>query len=245
MVPRHRFRPLGAATPAFESTIGVAASVVFGAASALRDARVFHPDGIAFSAAVAIDGNGPFGAPLLDEPARYSAVVRMSRGAGVREPLPDILGLAIRIEDAHGADAPQDLLMVSSWRRPVLRHALVPVSGFQHEQWSAVLPYRVADRTVLFGARRAGASGGSRVPLGGLASAVERGDPVEFVLEVAGPRTEWRPFARLTLGAALSQVESEGLRYNPANTGGGIEPVGVLQGLRRMSYIASQSARAT
>jgi hypothetical protein len=240
-----QFRPLGAATVAFESTFGLAASVVFGAASALRGARVFHPDGIAFSATVDVGGEGRFGAPLLDEPGRYSAVVRVSRGAGVREPLPDILGLAIRIEDAHGANAPQDLLMVSSWRRPVLRHALVPVTGFQHEQWSAVLPYRVADRTVLFGATRLDAPPDSRVTLGDVESAVVRGDRVEFALQIAGPWSDWEQFARLTLDGPLPEIESARLRYNPANAGGGIEPVGVLQSFRRMSYIASQSARAT
>jgi hypothetical protein len=118
MPPQHlddppSFRPVGRATPVVEATAGVAAAAVMGAASAIRRKRVFHPEGVAFRATYQATG-AHHGAPLLDEAGTHDAVVRLSRGAGLPGSLPDFLGLALRIPDAHGPDQHQDLLLVSS-----------------------------------------------------------------------------------------------------------------------------------
>src|SRR3712207_8796467 len=42
-------------------------------------------------------GPGGWGAALLDQPGEHEGVVRLSRGAGLPEPLPDVEGLALRL----------------------------------------------------------------------------------------------------------------------------------------------------
>jgi hypothetical protein len=169
-------------------------------------------------------------------------IVRLSRGAGVPEPLPDILGLAVRIEDAHGAGAHQDLLMVTSWGSPVLRHVLLPVRDFAHERWSGVLPYRIGGRSMLIGARRVDASGRSYVGLDDL-SHEAAGAGLRFTLEIAPITGRWQPVGEIVLGTPVSPDLADALRFNAANTGGGIDPAGVLQAMRRRAYRMSQAAR--
>lgn len=235
------FRPLGRATPAVEGTVGVAAAAATGAASAVRRKRVFHPDGVAHHARLQVTG-AHHGAPLLDEAGVHDAVVRLSRGAGLPSSLPDFLGLAIRIPDAHGRGAHQDLLLVSSGSAPVLRHALRPVRGFGHHRYSSVVPYRVGGRTVLFGARRLDDDAPDDVEVADLR---EGATAPRFALELAELRGPWEPIGVLELGPTLSERASAALRFDPSHTGGGIEAVGVVQAVRRLAYRASQAARPT
>src|SRR3954467_15651678 len=117
--------------------------------STLRSARIFHPEGIAQRVTVTIrptsqdpDAN-ELGAPLLDRPGTYDGVVRFSRGASLPEPLPDVLGLAIRIRDAHDPGSDQDILVASSLEPPLGRQLLLPTVGFRGTTLSSVLPYRL------------------------------------------------------------------------------------------------------
>lgn len=145
--------PSGPVERLTDATAGPGTAVAFGALSALRRRRIFHPTGAAFSATVDIDPGDPVGAPLFDERARRRAIIRLSRGAGTPEPLPDIFGLAVRVLDAHGPDQHQDLLMVSSGTAPGLRHALLPAAGHGAGFYSSILPLRVGGRNLLIGAQ--------------------------------------------------------------------------------------------
>jgi hypothetical protein len=124
----------------------------------------------------------------------------------------------------------------------VLRHVLLPVRDFDHERWSGVLPYRVGGRSVLIGARRVDASGRSYVGLDDLADEASAGG-LRFTLEIARVAGRWQPFGTLDVSTPLPAEEAEVLRFNAANTGGGIEPSGVLQAMRRRAYRMSQDAR--
>lgn len=64
-------------------------------------------------------------------------------------------------------------------------------------------------------------------------------------ITVAEPTGPWQRVGVLELGAPLGAAESESLRFNAASAGGGIEPVGVLEALRRVTYAGSQAARPT
>lgn len=237
--PAARFRPVGAATPLVEATAGAASSVVFGLASFVRRARVFHPDGVAFAAKVDVEGGGVLPA------GSHDAIVRFSRGAGLPEAVPDILGLALRLVDLHGPGRHQDLLLVTSGSRPGLRHALVPARTFGHRRWSTLLPYDADGRRLVFGARPLSAPLEEARRLDDLRRIVAAGDPVRFALEVAEPSGDWEEVAVITVGSERSDEENEGLRFNPANTGGGIEPSGFLQTIRRRAYLGSQEGRPT
>ena len=223
-VPARR-RSAGALTPVVEAA-GVGAAAAFGALSAVRRRRIFHPVGTAYDATLVVHG-GSRGAALLDEPGRRPCIVRLSRGLGVREPLPDILGIAVRVPDAYGPGAHQDLLMTTAGSRPVLRSVLSVARRPDRGHYSSVLPYRIGDGRVYVGARplAPGRSG------------------ARFALEVAPPLGNWDEVGVLELGARWAIEEADALRFNPLFTGGGIEPVGVLQTLRRRAYAGSQAAR--
>ena len=190
---------------AFASTLG--------AATALRGARVFHPHGRTHDAVVTVTGGRGTGAALLDTPGRHQGVVRLSRGAGLPAPLPDVEGLALRLPGQGVGGAPLDLLINSAWRYVFVPSVLAPT-------WSAILPHRTgSDRLVLLGARPE--DGG-------------------FTLLVADPLGPWRQWGRLALGAEL---DGEDLRFAPTVGAADLRPVELFRALRAQSYDASQAAR--
>ena len=88
-------------------------SVAFRTAARLRGARAFHPRGRAYTAQVRIDADrAPDGFPT----GVREAIVRFSRGVGLPDAVPDILGIAVRLVDAAGPRVHQDLLMATSGR---------------------------------------------------------------------------------------------------------------------------------
>lgn len=234
-------RPAGPLTPLVQGTGGVVAAVVFGAASALRRARVFHPDGLAFSATFVVPG-GDHGSPLLDVPARHRAVVRLSRGVGLPEPLPDVLGLAVRIVDAHGPGRDQDLLLVTSGSAPGLRHALTPSRTYDHHRWSTLLPYRIRGLRTVFGARPLRTAGTGTERLDDLPAALASGR-LRYAVEVATLTGPWREVGTLEVGEPLAPTEAADLGFDPARTGGGIRAAGVIQAVRVLAYRGSQAGR--
>jgi hypothetical protein len=233
------FRPVGSATPLVEATGGALSAALFGLASAVRRTKILHPDGIAFEATLDVEGAST-GAPLLDEPAQHRAIVRLSRSLGLPQPRRDFLGIAVRVLDAHGPGAPQDLLLITSGTAPGLRHTFAPAQTFDHPRYSSVLPYRVGGRSVLFSARPLRSTGGPTALLEELPEEVASGR-LRYALDLAEVTGPWQQVGVLTLGEPLAPVGGERLRFNPANSGGGIEPVGVLQGLRRLAYRGSQA----
>jgi hypothetical protein len=214
-------RSAGPLTPVAEAA-GAGAAALFGALSALRRRRIFHPVGTAYDATLNLRG-GSRGAALLDEAAVRPGIVRLSRGVGLREPLPDILGVAVRVPDAYGPGAHQDLLMTTAGTGPVLRSVLAFSRSIDQGHYSSVLPYRIGEGYAYVGAR----------PL----------SPSRFALEVAAPLGDWAEVGLIELRQPWDQAASDALRFNPFCTGGGIEPVGVIQTLRRRAYAASQAAR--
>src|SRR5919202_226345 len=132
--------------------IDSATASLFRALSAVRGKRVFHPDGVGFSATLTTNAPAPTGARLFDDHTPRDAVVRLSRSAGLPVPLPDALGLSIRGADAYGHGRHQDFLLVTSSGRVVGRHLLLPAPGFLARPYSSLLPYRIASRLVVVGA---------------------------------------------------------------------------------------------
>jgi hypothetical protein len=162
----------------------------------------------------------------------------------LREPLPDVLGLALRILDAHGPGRHQDLLFASSLDLPLGRELFVPTLGFRGAALSSVLPYRLGStEPVWLGAHVTDATGATLTRLAGLARAIAA-DDVQVAVRYATRFGPWRTLADVELGERLGQAESDGLSFNvDDNTGGGIAPAGWLQALRRHAYTASQLAR--
>jgi hypothetical protein len=224
--------------------IGTVTAAGFGLASRVRGSKAFHPAGVVHEAVVEITGTGaaPAGVEILATPARHQALIRFSRGAGLRAPLPDVMGLALRLPDVHGPGRHQDLLLVTSGDGLVVHHLLLPAPGFLSLPYSSLLPYRAADGGLfVVGAtvrqRRRPAPGTDEYDA--LAAAAATGRPA-FDLAVAPLRGRLRPVGTITLGRRLN-AEANALRFNPFNTGGGLQPSGFLHRLRDAAYPGSQA----
>jgi hypothetical protein len=232
---------------------GPAAAAGFSALAALRRRRSLHPTGVGYRGRLVIRDNDPGrpGVSLFRPGAAYPALLRFSRGAGLPEPLPDALGVAIKLPDAHGPDADQDLLLTSSTDRPLLRRLLFPARSFLRGAFSTALPYDLGGEQVVLllvpvrAADRRSASAGPRRRTGGAFSELRAAavDGLCFELRAAGSVGRSRPIAILTVGEPLPAKEAEMLRFNPWTTGPGIRPSGWLNLLRAAAYRASQRGR--
>ncbi len=232
--------------PTVPAPVAAATGAFWGAISALRrHRRSLHTNGDAYEAELVIERPQGVGVPLFDEPGRRPAIARLSRGAGLPEPVPDILGIAIRIVDAHGPGAHQDFLLATSAGLPVAHHLLLPATSFFSRTFSSVLPYSIGGSTRLVGARAlAGPPHGGDQGLGGVATAAARRE-LAYELSLARPFGRFARVARLELGAQMPADEAERLRFNPWNSGGGIVPAGPFQGVRLPAYEGSQKGRRT
>jgi hypothetical protein len=214
----HSRTPLPAPIPLADAALALpraALASTLGFGTALRGARIFHPHGRTHSCRLLVPGGSSWGARLLDVPGEYTGVVRLSRGAGLPSPLPDVEGLALRLPGQGSGEAPLDLLVNSAWRFVFAPSVLSPT-------WSSVLPYRTGTgRRLLLGARPTSAS--------------------TFALYAAPLLGGWRQWGRLELGAAY---DGEHLRFAPTIGADDLEPVALFRTLRAWSYVASQSARS-
>jgi hypothetical protein len=220
--------------------------------AALRRRRSLHPTGVGYQGRLRVPDERPPrpGVPLFQAGATHPVLVRFSRGAGLPEPLPDALGVAIKLPDAHGPGVDQDLLLTSSTDRPLLRRLLFPARSFVRGAFSTALPYDLgSERVVLvlvpapISAGRS-AGGGGRRPVGGLAELrAVAANGLEFELRTAKSFGRSQPLATVTVDAPLPADQTEGLRFNPWTTGPGIHPSGWLNLLRDAAYQASQRGR--
>lgn len=223
---------------------GYAVGLALAALAAIRRGKAVHPHGAVYEAELVVSGgaNELAGTELFATESSHPALVRFSRSLGLPRPLPDLLGMSLRVPDAYGVGRHQDFLMVSSVDAPVMHHLFVPASDVQQRPYSSSLPYRAGDRRLLVGAvprpdspRPAGGNELER-----LAAAAATGALV-FDLAVAEMWGRFRPVAELHLGDPLPP-EFDALRFNPWNAGGDLEPTGLLNRLRDYAYPLSQRA---
>jgi hypothetical protein len=232
-LPRAALAPLSApprATSRLLSSIGAGA---VRAASRVRSERVVHARGTAVRGRLLVPGGADLGVPLLDEPGRYTADVRFSRAVGLPDRLPDVLGVAVRVLDAHGAGRHQDLLLDSVVLRPLLRRVPFPRYDFLGAAYTSLTRYELGREQVLLALLPDPAAPATR----SLAELAGRGDGARLRLAMATGRNRWRELAVLELGGTVRNGRQ--IRYSPDVTGGGIRPVGWLQDLRREAYRAS------
>lgn len=189
---------------------------------AARGARVFHPQGHAYAATVVVAGGRSWGARLLDEPGSHDVLVRVSRGAGLPRPLPDVIGLAMRFPGLGKEGGPFDLLVNTSGGVPGLRHLFVPAP--LGSTYSSVLPYRTGS--------------GQRVVLGARGSGEGRWELLAAPLAGGWERWGW-----LVLDCQVPDEVSRELRFMPTLGADDLELVELFRTLRDWSYRQSQAHR--
>jgi hypothetical protein len=214
----------------------------FGALAAWRRGKPLHPRGAVFGAVLERHGvpagEEPWGVPWLDERATDRAVVRLSRGAGLPAPLPDLLGLALRVSQPGGETI--DVLLTTTGRGPVGRLVVVPRRDAA-AVYSSVMAYR-SDAGAVRIAAFPEADGVPSEPTP-LADEVERVE-VAFTLAAAAGLGAWRPFARLTLTGAAAPLDPD-VRFDAVlNPPPGLVADGPIARFRAPAYVAARAARA-
>jgi hypothetical protein len=209
---------------------GVSAGL-FAGLSKTRGKRFFHPRGVALDGTITFRPTS-FALPL---DGTHPAVARLSRGIGLPEVSPDVLGLAVKVP-ALG----QDFLLATSGSNPVTRHMLLPATGFFRMPYSSILPYELRGDLVVFGARAdTSLHDSTGQEMDDLVSHAVAGH-LRFDLTVARPGESGDAvFASLVLE---SRHENE-VKFTPWNSHSELRPAGALNRLRRETYESSQSAR--
>lgn len=205
-----------------------AGSALAGAARALGAAldrgKPLHPHGVVYDATVIRRGSDmSTGVPLIDETGELPAVVRVSRGVGFPEPLPDVTGIAIRIDPGH---APADVLLASTGTGRLGRFLLAPRLR-SIGTTTSLLPYRSPIGPLNLGA----------FPL---TNEPSDGSERRFDLRWAVAAGAWHPFATLRLDAPHG--DPEGVSFDPVlNVPVGLEQFALVRMLREPAY---RTARA-
>jgi hypothetical protein len=157
--------------------------------------------------------------------------------------------VAVKLPNAHGPGADQDLLLTSSADRLLLRRLLFPRRSFLRGAFSTALPYDLGGEHVVLllaptrAVRDPSVSGVVRRSGGALAELGAVANRLSFELRAAGSLGRSRPLAALIVGEPLPAQETESLCFNPWITGPGIRPSGWFNLLRDAAYRASQRAR--
>ena len=218
---------------------GRAVAVPLAALARWRNGKPMHPRGAVFDAVLERHGSDrPWGVPFLDATARDDVVVRLSRGVGLPSPLPDLLGLAVRLEDGSGQ--PVDLLLSTTGRGPLTR--VVPaLRRDTASAYCSIMAYSSAAGPIRLAALPT--TDGIPSDPEPLADAVRR-RPLVFVLAAARGLQPWRPFARLEIGD-VGQPWDPDLRFNAVlHPPAGLVPDGPMARFRAPAYVAAQEARS-
>lgn len=176
---------------------GAALRGVFAVLTGIRHPRPIHSRGLILTGEIAWLGtNVQSGVSWIDEAPPDAPVVtaRLSRSAGLPAPLPDVIGLALRVERD---DERSDILLSSTGLGFPGRFLLAPHRSPSRADFTTLMPYRTARGPLLIAARP---DPGRRLPsdLDGTAESLAA-EPWRLRLYFARPRERWHPFAGMTL----------------------------------------------
>lgn len=217
--------PSVVAGPLVPRALGALLGVVFLLVGKVRgrQRRALHPTGRVLPGVLHREG-APVqaGVPWLDEPGTDDVVVRLSRATGLPEPLPDVLGMALRVPVGEGGHG--DLLLSSTGTGRASRFLLRPVRHVA-VAYTSLFAYRTTTGPLLLAA----------TPL-------DRGGAT-FALAWARPTGTWQRFATLTL-ARPAPAEDTAIAFYPVeHPVPGLPSYRWAAALRRAPYAASRRAR--
>ncbi len=223
------------------SLVDSVVALPFRVGSALRAARVFHPQGFLCRGRWEIETTSAAApaAEALTAGKGFDCLVRVSRGAGLPEPLPDVFGFAVRLLDAYGAGRHQDLLINASADLPVVHHFFLPAPSWYAQSYSTCLPYRAGAGLMLVGLLPPDGRGPGP-SLAAMRAATE--ESVTLGVAVSTLLGRWERIGTLRLHDPLGP-EAGDVDFDPWHTGGGLEPATALNRLRREAYRQSRLGR--
>lgn len=201
---------------------GRALGAVFGTLARVRPApKPLHPIGFQVSGVMHRHGGPPQrGVPWLDEPGTDGVLVRFSRAVGLPRPVPDILGLALRIRTSQG-DA--DLLLATTGAGTLSRFALLPRNDVA-TTYGSLMAYRTPTGPLWFFA------------------SVPDEEPSRIAVSVSGPRGPWVAFADVQLDG--EPRTDPPISFDPvANPLPGLQLYAWERRMRHGAYASARAAR--
>jgi hypothetical protein len=121
-------------------------AAVFNIAARLRRGRPLHPAGLLFHAELRTHGTAlSWGNPFLDQSMTLHGTARLSRAAGLPPPLPDILGIALRWQQAG---ASPELLLATTGHTVLGRRLLRPTTRWAPGLYSTLFSYAITPSAV-------------------------------------------------------------------------------------------------
>ncbi|WP_396643829.1 hypothetical protein [Microbacterium sp.] len=220
-------------------TIGTGLELAFALAQSLRRPRPIHSRGVVLRGEVRwIPDAVPAGISWIDDaPADTRAVLaRVSRSLGLPDPLPDILGLALRVDTDDGV---ADVELASTgWRVPQ-RFALLPHRRAERARFGILLPYRGDRGPVLMGARTVS----GRPPATDPRALTGADIATTWTLELchAVPWGSWHPFALIDLRLD-PDPDDRGLRFDAVRRPlPGARAYAWVRAARQPSYVRVQA----
>lgn len=179
----------------------------------VRHPRPVHPHGVALRGTLRfLTASASTGLPFIDSPpaAEVAVTARVSRSLGVPSPLPDVIGLAVRIATPTGS---ADMLFASTGFGVPSRFWLALQRSPSRARFTTLFPYRSTRGPFLLAART--------IEPQDLPS-----DPIDLARELenttwrlrvyaATPGGRWHPFAILELGRAPGDPPDTADRYDP------------------------------
>ncbi|MEV0194845.1 hypothetical protein [Nonomuraea sp. NPDC050691] len=229
-----------------------AASVVARLVAALRRGRALHRDGLTVAATLVVERGPAPGLPALADTGSYEVVARLSRGGSLPGPLPDVLGLALRLPGGGPPHAGGHVDLLLSTCVPGLPWLPGPRGDFSAGPYSSLASYRHGSMPVRIFAYperdgpdpddpvRDKGAGGVPARIGALRRALERG-PLVFRL-LAAPAGR-RPVRVATL-RVHTPLPDEDVTFDPVlNSHPALRPAGWLARLRRGAYRGSRAGR--
>ena len=200
---------------------GAVLGATFGAVAKVRRTKPLHPEGRVGEATLVVTDPLPeLGVPLLEARGNHRCLVRWSRAAGLPSPLPDVEGLAVRLEEPRA-----DLLFASTGSSSVGRFLLAPRAPGSHGTQTTLLPVASRAGALLFAV-----------------SPVDPDDepPLRYTLSVARGTGDWQEVGHLQVD---SWGPDEPTRFDPVTHQlPGTEQYSVVRMLREPSYLLARRA---
>jgi hypothetical protein len=222
--------------------LGRAVEILFWCVARLRSGRAVHTKGALFRAQLRVDGDSLIGA-ALGGPWTRPALVRLSKSLGTPRGLPDLLGVALRVEmpPPFSDTGLLDLLFASAGRHDLNHFVLTPTVRWWSRPYSTVLPYHVDGSTRFLGlqAKLTECASCGVEPVGETDIGRDRRALVLTERSLAGPLCH---VGCLVLDAVPAAPEP--VSFDPIlNASPRVRPIRFLSRVREWAYIGSRRGR--
>jgi hypothetical protein len=216
---------LSSAASVASSAGGQVLRAATGVVAAGPAAKPLHPGGSVMPGTLRRFGDqSRTGAAWLDDAGEDEVVVRRSRAVGLPSPLPDVVGLAVRVTLATGGYG--DLLFASTGLGRLTRFTLTATRSPYRRPLTTLLPYRAPAGPVVLSAR-------SR-------------DEQILDLAWAVGMGSWHRFAELRILRDIGDQRDLLLSFDPVrNVLPGLENYDWVRRLREPSYATARASRGS